>query len=220
MLWDGLTDAFAFRNEVDLPCDGDTVTKRILLRIAASIFDPLGFLSPYVIKFKMIFQWLCVNRVEWDEPLSGDTLKTWNTLISGMHLLSNVQVPRCYFQLENRPLDVHLHCFCDASELAYAAVMYVRCDYGNDHIETRLVAAKTRVAPIKQQTIPRLELLGALILARLLRSVIVQLKEVNQVYCWTDSMTVLQWIRNKHVYRQYVQNRIDEIRQKTDGCLW
>ena len=110
------------------------------------------------------------------------------------------------------PLDVHLHCFCDASELAYAAVLYVRCDYGNDHIETRLVAAKTRVAPIKQQTIPRLELLGALILARLLRSVIVQLKEVSQVYCWTDSMTVLQWIRNKHVYRQYVQNRIDEIR--------
>ena len=102
------------------------------------------------------------------------------------------------------PLDVHLHCFCDASELAYAAVLYVRCDYGNDHIETRLVAAKTRVAPIKQQTIPRLELLGALILARLLRSVIVQLKEVSQVYCWTDSMTVLQWIRNK----------------KTDGCLW
>ena len=79
---------------MDLPCDGDTITKRTLLCIAASIFDPLGFLSPYVIKFKMIFQWLCVNRVEWDEPLSGDTLKTWNTLISGIHLLSNVQVPR------------------------------------------------------------------------------------------------------------------------------
>ena len=59
--------------------------------------------------------------------------------------------------------------FCNASELAYAAVLYVRCDYGNDHIEIRLVAAKTRVAPIKQQTIPRLKLLGALILARLLR---------------------------------------------------
>ena len=113
-----------------------------------------------------------------------------------------------------------LHCFCNASELAYAAVLYVRCDYGNDHIETRLMTAKTRVAPMKQQTIPRLELLGALILARLLKSIIMQLKEVNRVYCWTDSMTVLQWIRNKHVYRQYVQNRIDEIHQKTEGCQW
>ena len=70
-------------------------------------------------------------------------LHTWNNLISGMHLLAKVQVPRCYFQLEHGPIGVHLHCFCDASEIAYAAVLYVRCDYGNDNIETRLVAAKT-----------------------------------------------------------------------------
>lgn len=127
-----------------------------------------------------------------------------------MHLLAKVKVPRCYFHLEYRPIGVQLQCFCDASEFAYAAVLYVRYDYGNDHIETRLVAAKTRVAPVKQQTIPRLKLLGALILARLLRSVIVQLKGVSQIYCWTDFMTVLQWIKNKnkHVYRQYVQKFI------------
>ena len=57
-------------------------------------------------------------------------------------------------------------------------------------------------------------------MAWLVESVVVQMEEVSQVYCWTDSMTVLHWIKNKHVYRPYVQNRIDEIRQKTNGCLW
>ena len=61
VLWDSQADTFTFRN-------GDTVTKRTLLCIAASIFDPLGLLSPYVIKFTMIFQWLCVNHVQLDEP--------------------------------------------------------------------------------------------------------------------------------------------------------
>jgi len=80
--------------------------------------------------------------------------------------------------------------------------------------------AKTRIAPLKRQTIPRLELLGALILARLLSTVTAHMKEMREIYCWTDSITVLQWIKNKSVYRQYVQNQIDEICQKTEGCSW
>ena len=74
-----------------------------------------------------------------------------------MHLLSYLPVPRCYSQLEHRRVDVLLHSFCDASELAYAAVLYVRCDYGNNHIKTRLVAAKTREDASKQQTKPQLK---------------------------------------------------------------
>jgi len=80
--------------------------------------------------------------------------------------------------------------------------------------------AKTTISPLKRQTIIWLELWGALILARLLSSVTAHMKEVWEIYGWTDFMTVLQWIKNKSVYRQYVQNRIDEIRQKTEVCSW
>ena len=74
-----------------------------------------------------------------------------------MHLLFYLQVPRCYSQLECRTVHVLLHCFCDTLELTYAAVLYVRCDYGNNHIKTRLVAAKTRENASKQQSKPQLK---------------------------------------------------------------
>ena len=74
-----------------------------------------------------------------------------------MHLLSYLQVPGCYSQLEHRTVDVFLHHFCDASELTYAAVLYVRCGYGNNRFKTRLVAAKTRENTSKKQTKPQLK---------------------------------------------------------------
>ena len=76
------------------------------------------------------------------------------------------------------------------------------------------------MAPIKKQTIPRLELIGALILARLINVVVPLLNKSCDVYCWTDSMTVLQWIKNKRVYKQYVQSRIDEIRHLSCQYSW
>ena len=147
-------------------------------------------------------------------------LDTWNLLINELSLLSSIQVPRCYYRLKQTPVSVQLHGFSDASELAYAAVVYIRCDYGENDVETRLVTAKSRVAPLKRQTIPRLELLGTLILARLMEGLVSHLRGVIEVYCWTDSMTVLLWIRNKNIYRQYVQSRINEIRQRTNGFCW
>jgi len=218
VLWDGSTDVFTFKNKLDVR--GKLVCKRTVLRITASIFDPLGFLCPYVIKFKILFQCLCSSHQGWDEPLAGEMLDTWNLLINDLSLLSSIQVPRCYYRLKQTPVSVQLHGFSDASELAYAAVVYIRCDYGENDVETRLVTAKSRVAPLKRQTIPRLELLGTLILARLMEGLVSHVRGVIEVHCWTDSMTVLQWIRNKNIYRQYVQSRINEIRQRTSGYCW
>jgi len=218
VLWDGDYDVFTFKNQIEL--QAKLVCKRTVLQFTASIFDPLGFLSPYVIKFKILFQCLCVDHKGWDEPLVGEKLAKWNSLISELHLLSNIHIPRCYYRLEQSPVKVQIHGFCDASELAYAAVVYVRCDYGANCVETTLVTAKIRVAPLKRQTIPRLELLGALILARLMECVVSHVKSAMEIYCWTDSMTVLQWIKNREIYRQYVQSRIDEIHQKTEGYCW
>lgn len=221
VLWDGETDTFLFNvEELEREVNQTPVTKRQLLRITASIFDPLGFLSPFTIKLKILFQTLCINNNNWDEPLSGEALQVWNMVSSQLHLLSKITVPRCYFELNHEPTEVQVHGFCDASERAYAAVLYIRSIYNANYIDTRLVTSKTRVAPIKKQTIPRLELLGALILARLINSVVPLLGRSSAVYCWTDSMTVLQWIRNKRVYKQYVHSRVDEICQLMSQCLW
>ena len=129
-------------------------------------------------------------------------------------------MPRCCILVDQYPTSVWLHGFSDASQHAYAAVLYLSSSYADNHTEVRLLCSKTRVAPTKRQTIPRLELLGALILARLVQSVSASLPVLNGTYLWTDSMTVLHWICNKKVWKQYVQHRVNEIRELTDSSYW
>ena len=102
-------------------------------------------------------------------------------------MLSTIKVPRCYYRVDNVLVDQQLHGFCDASKRAYAAAVYLRSVYANGDISVRLISSKTCVAPLKEQTIPRLELLGATILARLIRIVLKCLISNTEIYCWTDS---------------------------------
>ena len=132
-------------------------------------------------------------------------------------LIDCYRIPRCYFA--RQPVDIQLHGFSDASERAYAAVVYIRSTYGDGQVEVRLVASKSRVAPIKRQTIPRLELLGALILAPLVNK-LNSLGIESPSVLWTDSMTTLCWIKNKRVWKQYVGQGVDEIRRLTHKDSW
>ena len=79
----------------------------------------------------------------------------------------------------------------------------------------RLISSKTRVSPIKKQSIPRLEPLGAVILARLSKVVRNALPKVEDIVYWVDSSTVLYWIRNEKLWKRYVNNRVEEIRATT-----
>ena len=117
--------------------------------------------------------------------------------------LEQVQLPRCYFSADKKPFLCQLHGFCDASEKAYAAVIYLRTVYTERSVELCLVGSKTRIAPIKGQTIPRLELLGAVILAQLMDSVHTALKSqlLDRLFYWTDSYTVLCWIHNQKPWK-------------------
>ena len=197
------------------------VNKRSVLKLTAKIFDPLGFLSPFVIRLKMLFQVLCSEKIDWDQPLRGEMNKTWNLMFEELKPLGYVRIPRCYFNPGFSKTDVQLHGFSDASERAYGAVVYIRVVYSDSRIETRLVASKTRVSPIKKQSIPRLELLGAVILSRLTRTVLKALpNQVNRINYWVDSRTVLCWIKNDKHWKQYVKHRVDEIRQLTAKQDW
>ena len=133
------------------------VTKRSLLKLSAKIFNPLGLLSPFVIQMKIMFQEHCTHKVNWDQELHGETLLKWNSFLTELESLNNVRIPRYYFQANSKPSSIQIHGFSDASKQAYAAVVYLRSSYDDGHVKVSLVSSKTRVAPLKQQSIPRLE---------------------------------------------------------------
>ena len=113
-----------------------------------------------------------MNDTDWDDQLTGDHLKKWKSLFPELQTLNSVCTPRSYFDYTSGNLkSAELHCFSDASEKAYVASIYVRSIYEDGRIGVKLVASKTKVAPLKKQSIPRLELLGATILVRLAKTI-------------------------------------------------
>ena len=116
-------------------------------------------------------QCLCVEKVDWNVELQGNYERMWKDIVSGLIQLNGVNVPR-YFTSTSTLICIQIHAFSDASKKAYATAVYLRVEYEDGRVEVRLLSSKTRVAPIKQQTIPRLELLGALILARFVSSLV------------------------------------------------
>ena len=212
-IWNTSTDQFTF-NLSDLSEKAKLLlaTKRSLLKISAKIFDPLGLLSPFNIQWKVLFQEICNDRADWDVQLTEEHLKKWNTLIAGLETLNHVHIPRCYFDNKSSKLkSAELHCFSDASEKAYPANVYLRSTYDDERVDVNLIVSKTRVAPLKKQSIPRLELLGATILVRLAKTVQDILPQKLETVFWVDSMTVLCWIKNAKPWKQYVMTRVQEI---------
>ena len=198
-------------------------TKRNIVGIATRFYDPLGFVSPITIRFKMLFQELCQNKVGWDEPLSGNLLSRWKSLASNFQGIS-ISIPRCYFNSVERSLSTcSLQGFSDASTGAYAAVVYLKIVAGTE-VSVKFVASKTRVSPVNKQTIPRLELLAALLLAKLITAISDALEPeitLSEFTCFTDSKVSLYWIRGMDKeWRPFVQNRVNEIRRLLPVNTW
>ena len=97
--------------------------------------------------------------MNWDDRLEGTMLAKWNHLFNEFSSLAKLNIPRCYFLREKKPVCRQLHGFSDASEQAIAAVAYLRTVYEAGDVDVRLIASKTKVAPLKKQSIPRLELI-------------------------------------------------------------
>ena len=163
---------------------------------------------------KILFQSLCTKKVNWDERLEGEALTKWKSFINDLSAVKNIRVPRCYAnypQTKSTVRSYQIHGFSDASEKAYAAVVYLRTEFSNGETQVNIVTSKTRVAPIKRQSIPRLELLGVTLLAQLVNSAQQSLQHVLQIdgtFLWTDSFTVLCWIKNAKAWKPYVQHRV------------
>ena len=199
-------------------------TKRNVISVSSKIYDPMGFISPLTINFKLLFQELCLAKGDWDHPLEGKLKKDWQKLVDDLKRVQPIVIPRCYqYGVEDEAVSYELHGFCDASAKAYAAVIYLRIITRNSS-HARLVISKARVAPLAKQTIPRLELLSALLLARLISVTVRALESViefSKLKCWTDSKVALYWITQREKeWKQYVQGRVEEIRSLVDVKHW
>ena len=213
MLWDTSSDKLA----VTVPDVTTPTTRRELISVISKVFDPLGVLSPWVIRGKILFQstWHEAKSTSWDDRLSSDVQKAVNVWWS--HPSSwKMWFPRAIADLMTST-DVRFHVFCDASIKAYCAAVY--CCHGGESI---LVIAKSRLAPLSPTlTIPRLELMAALIGARLMKFVCSAIGlEAPCVVYWTDSMDVLYWIRQTKPQKPFVENRVREICQLSSVDQW
>ncbi|KAK6175232.1 hypothetical protein SNE40_013739 [Patella caerulea] len=192
-------------------------TKRLVVSISSKLYDPMGFLSPFIVQFKLFFQDLCKRGVRWDDALEEEHLSKWRRLIELARNMKPILVSRCYFQnIQESIISCHLHGYCDSSSKAYAAVVYLKI-VTTTSIYVRFLSSKTRIAPINSQTIPRLELLSALILARLVNTTQKALEcelQIDGIHCWTDSKVAYYWIRQEErEWKQFIQNRVEEIRK-------
>jgi hypothetical protein len=191
----------------------EITTKRSVVSNIAKIFDIFGWFSPTTIKMKILLQCLWEMKLDWDDEAPSSIQSTWSRWRNELTVLYDCHIPRYYFPKDVDIVRYQLHGFSDASEDAYAGVAYLRGEDNQGGIHVRLVMAKTKVSPLKRLTIPRLELCGSHLLAKVLH----HLKDVyhippQHVYAWTDSTIVLSWLDGSPKrFKTFVGNRISAI---------
>lgn len=216
--WAPDSDTFTFG--INLEQGEDKISKRKILSNTCKIFDPLGLISACTITLKILLQKLWQLKLSWDEEVPNHIKKTWTKLTSNLNTLLSLSVPR--YVLCQSPVTCELHCFVDASQEAYAACVYTRTTNECNCVTVKLLCAKTRVAPLKAITIPRLELCAALLGARLVSKVSQALRcSVDKKTFWSDSTITLGWIKTQpKLLKTFVCNRINDIHELTSRNSW
>ncbi|XP_018359718.1 PREDICTED: uncharacterized protein LOC108758967 [Trachymyrmex cornetzi] len=198
----------------------EKLTKRIILSEIAKIFDPLGLLGPIIMYAKKLIRnvWRCT--LHWDESIPQNIHTAWSTFTKQWETMNTIYFDRKL--LVGNCNNIQIHGFCDASNIGYGACIYVRSRGGKGETRVRLLCAKSRVAPLKTVSTPRLELCGALLLAQLYRETSNALDRVVQrSVFWCDSTVVLHWLKTPaHLLKTYVANRVVSIQEITGSKEW
>lgn len=218
--WHPQADEFTYKIH-ELEVIKPVLTKRQILSEIARLFDPLGLLAPVIIVAKTFMQQLWLTGSSWDDELPSDVCRRWQTFKEELVVVEELRISRwCGFKGTQKVFE--LHGFSDASQLAYAACIYSRVQQNDGRFMVTLLAAKTKVAPIKQQCIPRLELNGAVLLTRLINECLQSIHSTNvEVFAWTDSTVVLAWIkRHANVWPTFIANRVSEIQAAMGKVQW
>ncbi|XP_062704452.1 uncharacterized protein LOC134286795 [Aedes albopictus] len=228
MAWNQEEDVFTFSLQSwekvrKLLEDTMIPTKREMLRLVMSIYNPLGLVASFVIHGKILIQDVWRTETDWDCKIPAEIAERWTEWIAVLKRMDGLCVPRCYFPGYDPGSykNVELHVFVDASAQAYAAVAYFRImDRGQFRVA--LVSSKTMVAPLRGLSIPRMELMAALLGARLRRTVEENHSlAIQKTFFRSDSSTVCSWIKSDtRRYRQFVAFRVDEILSLSSVDEW
>ncbi|XP_049274098.1 uncharacterized protein LOC125759411 [Rhipicephalus sanguineus] len=202
--------------------DTRQLSKRQVLQATAKLYDPLGFLTPFSVRAKMLMQKIWIENLKWDDPLPSQHRSAWKDWAEELQHLDNFTINRCYDynkQAEVKASTVHV--FSDASPMAYGAAAYLVTEYSDGSNEASLLMAKGRVAPIKKITLARMELLAATVSVRLASHITENfIRKARSVRFWTDSQIVLCWIKSSKTKDVFVRNRATEIKNKSKNSQW
>ena len=220
IIWEVSEDQFHYVSKHTV--DQSTVTRRSILQQVASLYDPLGLILPVVFRGRAIFQDATRLKLRWDDPVPDNISQKWSTWLESLSELDSLKFCRCILPGHFTDGVIELHHFCDGSQLGYGACTYIRAINASGQINVALVASKARLAPIKSQTIPRLELCGAVLAIKLDKQMrrVLDIPVVSSTF-WTDSTIVLSYLHNDSKrYKVFVANRVSEIRQNSTPSQW
>ncbi|XP_041450599.1 uncharacterized protein LOC121404671 [Drosophila obscura] len=214
LAWDPASDQLLFA--LSAMDTNSRPSKRSVLSTIARFYDPLGLINPVIVRCKIFLQQLWREHLDWDESLPTELLSTWIDLRNSLASISRISFPRV---VHHSSTIVEVHGFCDASMEAYGACIYVVSRQRES--SSNVLCSKSRIAPLKSLSIPKLELSGAHLLAKVMRN----LKETGifpgQFYCWSDSSTASSWIRDEPAkFQVFVANRVATIQELTQGMEW
>jgi len=199
-----------------------TVTKRVIASGTAGVFDVLGLFSPAIIPARILFQETWKRSLPWDKPVPEDIKSSWDIWINDLPEINKLAIPRRLNPSNSKAIFSSLHGFCDASSVAYGAAIYLRTISEDGSTSTTLVVAKARVLPVKHVTIPRAELLGAHLLAKMLvhTSELLDIPS-SHIFAWTDSEIVLYWIpKSPSQLERFIANRVHAIQDLVPPSSW
>ncbi|CAL8128699.1 unnamed protein product [Orchesella dallaii] len=217
--WHPKEDNYKFK--INIPNDATaTYTKRIILSEMSQLFDPLGWLAPVTIKAKILMQQIWKLQIDWDVALPENIQQEWIRHKSSLKTLELIKIPRYVFP--ESYVAKYLVGYADASERAYAAVIYIASIRLDQSVHFSILTSKTRVAPLKSTTIPRLELNAAVLLAEVMTNV-QQALDINfdKILAFSDSTITLAWINSDPLrWKTYVKNRVTRIQELLPTTAW
>jgi len=213
MTWDTKTDIMGVKSCKIAHLNGRIPTKRLALKIMASLFDPIGCAIPVAVAARVFLRELWKRGYKWETEIEGELLEKWNTIKQSIEQASAIQIPRTYFTYGVDEADsIQMHTFVDASKQAYAAVSYLRVTKKGGS-QTAFVMARARLAPQTDLSVPRLELIAAVVGSRLETFLDhqLQLKQKIEHYIWSDSKCILAWLETTKILPAAIQKQIREI---------
>lgn len=212
--WKPSSDELSFRwRQVNIL--GIRWTKEQISSHIGRLFDSQGFLGPIMIIPKLLLQSLHRDKIPWGASVPIAVQDKWIQWYEELSVIISIRIPR-WIDFRNV---IRIHGYADASEVAYGAVLYAECEEHGERT-LKILASKSRIAPLKTLLIPRLELCAALLLSSLAKSVMEALDVKVPVSLWSDSMVCLHWLKTTALLKVFVHKRVQKINDLTASWTW